>query len=285
MTMTDWKAAMADLVRRGGGGYPPLFAPLVRGVASQIDAISPLEMVSDPTRLGKGITELARAGGIDVLVTAAPCGMEAQALGAQINFGQWPPQVVGPKEGDLNLNVDFDDAFSEGELIASAIECTTRLAKSGVEGKLIVAALTGPSTLSRQLTGNDAPDDVAREFASEALAALARKFGQNGADLIIMIEQNPMIEGWAELYGTIGNNAKFLKKPLVPIVPGDAIGWPRLAIDRSAISIISSNPTEWQGSTPADGTRVIVTNGEVRADTPLELLLPLLEDTRYDMGA
>ena len=283
--MADVRASIAALTGSTGGEQPPIFAPLVRSVASQIDAVSPLDLVCDPTRLGKGIAELARGGGIDVLVTAAPSAMEAQALGVSVDCSEWPPQVSGPHEADFDLDTDFDAAMAGGEMIAAAIECTARLAQEGNDDKVIVAALTGPSTLAQQLSGSDSPDEPAREFAAAALAALARKFGQAGADVIVAVEDEILVDNWPELYTTMGNDTKFLKKPLVPVVHGSAIGWPKNAIIRDAIVTLPANPTEWRGVDRVDGSRIIVTRGEVPAEVPLETLFPRLDDTRYEMGA
>lgn len=283
--MSDLKAVLADLLRGGGGGFPPLFAPVVRAVACQIDAIEPVELVTDPTRLGRAIGELARAGGLDVVMPATPCGMEAQALGAKVDIDVWPPRVTGPCEGGFSLDTDFDALWEGGELMGAALECTARLAQHGTGGSAIIAALTGPSTLLSQICGEQAYDETKREFVTAALAGLVRKFGTAGADMIVFVEEEPVVDGWADMFSTIGNTAKFLKKP-VAIATGQAPAqWPKAAVPRDTTLVLQPAPASWPDAAASDATRVIVSLGEVPATTPLEVLLPLLEDTRYDLGA
>lgn len=283
--MSDPKAILADILRGGVGSFPPLFAPVVRAVACQIDALEPIDLVTDPTRLGRAIGELARAGGLDVVMPATPCGMEAQGLGANVNTDVWPPKVTGPCDGDFSLDTDFDAVWDSADLMGAALECTARLAQNGTGGPAIVAALTGPSALLSQICADEDRDEARREFVTAALAALVRKFGTAGADMIVFIEEKPVIDGWADMFGTIGNTAKFLKKPIVIATQDAPSQWPKAAVPHEATAVLSPVPATWSDAACDDATRVIVSLGEVPATTPLEVLLPLLEDTRYDMGA
>ena len=283
--MSDVAILLSNLLRGKAEESSPLFAPLVRSAACQIDAITPLELVSDPTLLGRGIVELARAGGLDVVFPATPCAMEVQALGADVSIESWPPRIMGPYAGQFSLDTDFDDVWESGELISCALECTTRLAQEGSGKQAIVAALTGPSTLLMQICNEQAPDEASREFVAAALAALVRKFGTAGADMIVLVEENPIVEDWTELYRTIGNTTKFLKKPLVIALDETSDAWPNAAVPQNLTKTISPDLSVWTDIKPDDAARVIVTHGEVAADAPLEKLLPMLEDLRYDMGA
>lgn len=276
---------MLDLARRGAGGeFLPLLAPLVRSVASQIEAISPLEMVTDPTRLAKGIGELRRAAGLDILVTAAPSAMEAQALGAEVDLTHWPPRLIAGRADAFDVDPDFDALFAKGELLSAAIEATERLAHDDNSGVVLVAALTGPATLLRQLAGPGPITEDARDFAAAATAALVRRFGQAGADLLVLVEDAIDLEDWADLYGTAGNTAKFLKKPLVVAADDASDEWPRLAIAKAVAPVLSPDPQGWDRAEPVSGARLFTTGGEVPAQTPLPTLIEHLSLLRGRLG-
>lgn len=278
------KEAMLDLARRGGGSCPPLFAPLVRSVACQIEAISPLEMVSDPTRLAKGISELRRAAGLDVLVTATPCTMEAQALGAQVDLSLWPPRIIGPSDVNIDDDPDFQELFAKSDLLSAAIEVTERLAPETPESVAIVAGLTGPATLLEQLFGGGTYTDLQRDFVTAAVAALVRRFGQAGVDAIVFVESSNLPDDWKDLYGTAGNTAKFLKKPLVVVGSCGTMERPGLAVRSALVSTLEPEISRWDRVQRLGDARFVTTSGEVSADTPLGVLLDQIADAKDRLG-
>jgi acetophenone carboxylase len=280
----NYKQAMLDLARRGGGNCAPLFVPLVRSIACQIEAISPLEMVSDPTRLAKGIVELRRAAGLDILVTATPCFMEAQALGAAIDQSQWPPQLVAGNPDALGTHSDFDACFDACEILAAAMEATERLASQTSDGVAIVAALTGPATLLSQIFEGPSYSDQQREYVAAAVAALVRRLGQAGADAIVFVETASPVDAWEDLYGTVGNTAKFLKKPLIVAGAAGAQEWPRLAVSPSLVTTLSVDPADWDNVGETGAAQFVTTLGEVTAEIPLATLLDQVSDARYRLG-
>lgn len=278
------KQAMLNLARRGGADCPPLFAPLARAIASQIEAISPLEMVADPTRLAKGIGELRRAAGIDVLVTASPCLMEAQALGAEIDCSQWPPRLVAGNSDAVGTHDDFEVCFDAGELLAAAIEATERLAPQTPDDVAIVAALTGPATLLGQLFEGPTYSVAQQEYVAAAVAALVRRLGQAGADAIVFVETVSPFDEWENLYGTVGNTAKFLKKPMIIAGATGANTWPRLAVSPNLVSTLSIDPEDWGDAYDVGPARFVTTAGEIPAEIPLATLLDQLGEARCRLG-
>ena len=273
----SWRRRMANLARRVGEAHPPLFAPLLRGVAAQIEAIDPREMIADPTRLTKGLGELKRALSLDVLVTATPCGMEAEALGASVERTAGGARVTAQPSPDLAGREDFTDAWAQSPELAAAIEATRRLAATIGEETIIVAALTGPATLANELGGA-----AMGEVASRALTALTREFGQAGANVVALIETAAPGEGWSEAVMPIANVAKFLKMPTLLAFSGVAVPgeWPPVVIPCPPAGIaaegvhglaLAPDIAAWAGAAPG-AARAVMTAGEVPAETPLAAL-------------
>jgi sulfur carrier protein ThiS len=256
----------------------------------------PQAMIVDPVRLQKGIGELRRATGSDVLVTAAPSGMEAEALGAALDMDTWPPRIVAAARPGFSEIDDFDALWVRSPSLVASLEATSRLAPETGDAVVIVAGLSGPATLLAQLTGSrsDVTDDE-RDFVSRALAALVRRFGQAGAGFVVMVESEPLPDAWAEMFGTIGNTAKFLKLPVVVALEAQPAptDWPRAALrlDGSAGSsgsalVLDRDPSHWPvAAAPSAECRVMTTAGEIPADFPLGGLIDQMRLINAQGGA
>jgi|TARA_R100001244_G_scaffold20643_2_gene21387 hypothetical protein len=276
---------MKDMARKAGSADSPLFAPLARAVACQIEAITPQEMVTDPMQLIKGVSSLRRAAGLDTIAIAAPSTMEAEALGAQVDYSAWPPKVVAPAQSIVDTSADFSELWGRSEALSAAIEGTRRLAPEIDENTLIVAGLTGASNLLRQLLAKgEEPTLDNCEGVTAALAALVRTFGQAGANVIVMHESLPLVEDWVDLYGTIANTAKFLKIPLI-VLADDDTDWPRLATPKDWVQTLPNDTEKWGNIVGQDDCRIAVTTGEVPANTPMEKLLEKLALAKKSLGS
>lgn len=281
-----WRRRLSELGRGVGKPHAPLFAPLLYGVSSQIEALPPAEVTADPTRLGKCLSELRRVFGTAHFVVAAPTCMEAEALGASVIREVWPPKLAAPASPGVIELAEFDDVWSRSEALAASIETTKRLSKTQSGEPVILAALTGPASLLAELLGEDAVLSVeAYEFAGRVLSALSRQFAQSGASAILLCERSLPVdfESWSAALNTISNIARFHRIPALLGFDGVAPGrWPASTIACPALGnqaviekphglTVSADPSRWVGLEGSTGSaRVVFTSREVAADTSIE---------------
>ncbi len=278
-----WRRRLSELGRGVGKPNPPRFAPLLYGVASQVEALPPADVSVDPTRLGKCLVELRSILGTSHLVVAAPSGMEAEALGAEVSRDEWPPRVVGAAP-DALARTDFDGIWSASESLAASVEVTRRLADTVPGEPVLLAALTGPSRLLGELLPADAPRDAtAFEFAGRALAALVRELAQAGASALLVCEQRADDEAaWSSALGTIANVARFHRIPaLLAFADDEPAQWPTSVVPcpraagttaRPHGSVLSANPEDWADLADRGEARILVTATEVDAAMPVDAL-------------
>lgn len=291
--MIPWRRRLSELGRGRATPHAPLFAPLLYGVAAQIEALPPAEVTSDPTRLGKCLTELRRITGIVPLVVAAPSAMEAEALGAAVDRDTWPPQVSGTAGEGVIEHSEFDEMWAQSEALAASLETCKRLAATQQHEPVLLAALTGPASLLFELLGSGPPNAAAYEFAGRALSALSRQFAQSGASAILLCERVPPadVAAWSGALNTIANIARFHRIPALlafdeGVSPSD---WPPATIACPSIGhdVTGGKPhgataspvlATWSALVGRTGTaRVIVTAHEIDADTPIESLTEACE--------
>ncbi|MGQ0696758.1 MAG: hypothetical protein ACT4PZ_00815 [Panacagrimonas sp.] len=281
-----WRRRLSELGRGIGKPHAPLFAPLLYGVASQIEALPPAEVTADPTRLGKCLGELRRVLGTAPSVMAAPSCMEAEALGASVAREAWPPRITAPASPGVIELADFDELWSQSEALAASLEATKRLSKTLSGEPVFLAALTGPASLLAELLGEGAPlNPEAYEFVGRALSALSRQFAQSGASAILLCERHlpADVEAWSAALNTISNIARFHRIPaflafdgVTPSQwPASTIACPALeneaSIEKPHGLSISADPSNWADLVGNTGSaRVVFTAREVAADISIE---------------
>lgn len=289
----SWRRRLSELGRGLGKPHAPLFAPLLYGVAAQIEALAPAEVTADPTRLGKCLVELRRVLGTAPLVVAAPSSMEAEALGAEVDRAVWPPRVTAAAGPGVIELVDFEALWSRSEALAASLETCSRLAQTQTGEPVLLAALTGPASLLAGLLGTGtAPASEAYEFAGRALSALARQFAQSGASAILLCEREPPgdASAWSAALGTIANIARFHRIPALLAFEGaQPAAWPSttIACPSPAHEAACAAPhgltapadhSAWAALPGATGSaRIVVTAREVAADADLEELIEACE--------
>ena len=288
-----WRRRLSELGRGVGKPHAPMFAPLLYGVAAQIEALPPAEVTADPTRLGKCLVELRRVTGTAPFVVAAPTAMEAEALGASVDREVWPPRVTAPApEGVIEL-ADFDALWSQSETLAASLETCRRLSTTQQDEPVLLAALTGPASLLAELIGEGASSAAAIEFAGRALAALSRQFAQSGASALLLCERvlPADVAAWSAALNTISNIARFHRIPALLVFdgvmpsewPGATVACPpaeqATLIEKPHGLSIAAEPESWKYLLGQTGNaRIVVTAREIDVDTSIESLADCCSD-------
>jgi hypothetical protein len=235
--------------------------------AAEIQALPAEQFLSDATKLANGLQELHRAFGNDVIVTATPddlaaCCLAARDLAAAGAAGAGAPGApgAGPVTGQPQ--------------VVAAVEATRRLAVTAEDAALAVA-LPGPARLAAQL-GSSPADHGALEEYGAALLALAKAFLEAGADLLLLVEPEPLrpagADGWRSAVTPLVNVARFRQAAAAVVLtdPADAPFAPRGAVVCLPPAVagpgqgiaLDPDPATW--SAPPAGTPLVTTLGPVQ---------------------
>jgi hypothetical protein len=234
----------ARLLARHGRVAPALVCPLILAQAAEIEALPAGQFLADATKLANGLRALHGAFGNDVIVTAAADDLAASAAGALTGH----PRV------------------------AAAVEATRRLAVTA-EDAALAAALCGPARLAAQL-GRPPADQAALEECGAVLLALAKAFLEAGANLLLLVESEPVTParagGWRSAVTPLVNVARFRQAAAAVVLadPADAALAPRgalVCLPPTAAGpgqgvALGPDPAAWPASTPRPAGAPLVTS-------------------------
>lgn len=302
VTGAMWRKRMQDLSRNVGRSHAPLFAPLLFGVAAQIEAIPIMQMAADATRLRKNLTELRRVLGLNAMVCAVPSAMELESVGAGVS-GDWPPCLVS---APMNVGGEIDAiAVATSPRLAASLAAVRQLAVADTSEPVLIAALSGPASLMAQLraVGSDIDTEAGYDYVGRLLATLARQYAEAGAHVLQLHETrmpaDTEIDHWKDALGTAGNVARFHRIPPVLIfnVEGPAPTWPAQVVacptqGQHAGAMARAHGRAWSADVlrwsmlPDDcaSERLITTVAEVAINTPIATLKSQIEQARGTSG-
>ncbi len=277
--------ARARAILRSGTKRPAvsLFAPCAHALAARVESLSPYEFATSPQKLTNGVTALRESLEIDSVTVACGAGIEAEALGATADWTSGVPVMGGSIEAAALGGDDLEERLARGQRFATSLEAARRLA--GARGEpLIVAGLTGPFALVRELRALGAPlatdDSEALATTGRIVLEEARAFLKAGCNAVVLVE--PALDGapaaWNDCVGTVVKLARFFEAlPLLaygaasPVaVPAGAIACPsvRAAARAGAGPVGSALVPDERAWAAAAGTvaasDVTVTLGDLR---------------------
>jgi hypothetical protein len=274
-----WRKRMQDLSRGAGLPHPPLFAPLLFGVAAAIEGLAPEAMVEDGTRLRKNVGELRRMLGTDALYCSAPSAAEAAFVRAA-------------REGDATA------ALQAQPRLAASLEAV-RQWQADTSEPVIVAALSGPATIARALRheGVELDAETLFEQVGTALAGLARVFCEEGVHVLqwheSVLPDEDELDHWKGALGTAGNVARFHRAVPLLVAPTWSAGWPSQAVaapthaqspgalPRPHGRAWDRDPAHWPTlQAEAGSERLVTTAAEVPADIDIAALLAAVRRVR-----
>jgi hypothetical protein len=244
----------ARLLARHGRVSPALVCPLVLAQAAEIEALTVPRFLTDATKLANGLRALHTSFGNDVIVTAAADDLAAAAAGDLAAARAGSP-AADPR-------------------VAAAVEATRRLAVTAEDAALAVA-LCGPARLAAQL-GQSPADHAALETCGAVLLALAKAFLEAGANLLLLVEAEPLpatsAGGWRSAATPLVNVARFHQAAAAVVLadPADAAIAPRGAVvclppqqagPGQGIAL-SPDPAAWPA--PPPGVPLVTSLGPVR---------------------
>lgn len=301
VTGAVWRRRLQELARGVGKAHEPMFAPLLYGVAAQIDAIGVPEMVVDATKLRKNLSELRRMLALPAVTCAVPSFMELEALGGAVDGTAWPPRQAAGAALDLAA-IDVEPAaLLRSSRLAASVDAVRQFAGADASEPVIAVALTGPATLVSQLraAGCDGQSsETLYDFVGHFLAGLIRMYCEAGVHLLQLHETSTPgadEDCWKDALGTAGNMARFHRVPPLLVFSGDQAGlaWPAQAVPCVALGAAlqpatrphaqrwPDDPARWPTvPTQAGHARLISTAGEVRATLGLAELAEQMERVR-----
>jgi len=218
----------AQAIAKGRGRDARVIVPLAFEVAARISA-RPLDAFrNDPTQLTNALTELHGAIRADGIVVALAAGME-RAAGAGADAAAMAAR--GP--------------------VAASLEACRRLRQTLGDDAALVAGLTGPAALARELT-------VDAQAAGACFTALVKAFCDAGADVVLVIDDAGAgaDAAWQATVKTADNIARFHQACLLGLDDGSLPTPVRQPLDAPA----------------PDGLGFIMTNAPVPADADIETL-------------
>jgi hypothetical protein len=180
----------------------PLFLPIVFSVSARIENVSLRAFLGNPTKIVNAQRHIRSPLRSDGVMCYSDPYLEAEALGANIQWGQadqfsslkWPGDAV---RGKLSSDVRAPEEAVKSGRVSIAIDTIRRLASMLRDGPLLMASISGPFTLAARLTqlppdgalNREAFLEEALELAASTITKISGAFAEAGASLIFIHEE------------------------------------------------------------------------------------------------
>ncbi len=271
------------LVKRGKVPSQPLLMPIAHTVAAQIEGLNVREFLTDATRMSKCLTALHQAIRVDAIVCFFDASSIAEAVGAQLDWGSYPPEVIAKPSQAIPENIA--DLLGNHARIQTGVDVLKRLRATITDEALFAVVITGPATLAEQISEDS--DGASLELCGRIISETGRIFGEAGAHVIMIIEKAFPKAGYQEWQAAllpVINVARFYNAlpVLVPIgmkheqarqfsseAPGNLLICADQALmdHKPAGQILAGQLSEWTVSN--HGVSLLTTAGEIPPDSDI----------------
>jgi uroporphyrinogen-III decarboxylase len=248
MTEPSTPRGMIKALLKGELPARPLLMPTIFSLGSRLEGLPLRDFQRNPTKIANALRQIHKALKVDGLACYFDPFLEVEALGGTLD---WLPNGSAtladcPYAGldDLGKLPSPEQVIQKGRIRVAA-DVLHRMRMMLHDDPALMAGVTGPLTLARQLLG-EASGEIPLEllqYASEVSAAICRNFLESGADVIFLTESSlPQMsreswEFWASLLDPIINVIRFYESlPVLLLKDGSGPRedlWPMLARDWS----------------------------------------------------
>ena len=206
---------LRSLVKRGTVPKRSLFVPIAQTVAAQIDGYDVQSFLTNATRLAKGLTSLHEILLTDGIVCFVSAGAEAEALGAELEWDEYPPRISNVSA--IQIPHDLTELLKNNTRIETSVDVIKRLSVTAKGEPLFAVVITGPATLASQLEPGKVTSELL-EACGRLAGEMTRVFGEAGAHIIMIAEgvsinaiNDDAFAGWQEALTTVINVARFFQ--------------------------------------------------------------------------
>ncbi len=275
--MTDNpRRRLRSFIKRNKLPETPLFVPLVYAAAAQIDAVERGGFLRDPTQLSKGLSALHQALESDGVVTFSDAGTIAQALGARVEEGDYPPRILA-HASEVSIHESIVSSVLGHVRLAAGLETTGRLLQTLHGDPILSVVLPGPVRLADDAYGAHSTQEL--EASTHILVAVCRAFGEAGTQLFVL-EEAAIVDtaAWETALRPVINVIRFYQG--LPVLAGNPqTAAPAGALpcvtagadsDAACARLLSRIPAQWgQSNLPCV---LLITDGEIVADVDIGAL-------------
>lgn len=205
----------------------PLFVPIVFRLGTRVENLPLRAFLANPTKISNSVRQIRTRLQADAVSCYFDPFVEAEALGATLDWPseQGPPVLCWPEPTAIDQIpvLDSRDEIINRGRITVALEVIRRLKTLLREDCLLMAGVSGPSTLAARLSGLQPSGPLAARgvtssaiaVAASAITQVSKAFAEAGANLVFFREDSLWlegaggVEGWISLLTPIFNILRF----------------------------------------------------------------------------
>lgn len=256
----------------------PPFIPLLGTYVTKVDQVKPEQLYSGPGTLVSAVSNTQQLLGYDPLIFPIDSTIEAEALGAAVDWrADEMPSIQQYFAVDRPVEAETIQHAGRIPVILEAME---RMEKVNGREQPIIATVTGPFTVLKQLYGEEqlrecSTDDLEEklEVITQSLVQLCKHFGDKKVSGILVFEDidydTYRVENLKRFYSPIFNVIKYYNifgilripeqtKEVTPTISDTVIGSQELLLQKKyRTKGISVKETFWDGTFELESCRTL----------------------------